>query len=269
MERLRYVARAGSGDAAIIVGETVEAIARLRPGPAELVTLCRQLVQRNPTCGPLWWLGARLIAGDLDGDFAEMWDLVDEVDEDATADHLADSLADDARVLAIGCPDIAGRALARRGDVSVLAVDAGAGAPAFMRMLDRAAVEVTMVEVTALPAAAAAADLAIIEVAACSPSAGLAPVGNALLSLAAGAAGTPRFVVGGIGTRLPDAYVAAIVAQSIDADTPWRSAIEQIDLAAFDAVRDVVVGPAGVSPIGPDALRPDCTLVSELIPPSR
>lgn len=264
MERLRYVARAGSGDTAIIVGETVEAIARLRPGPAEMVTLCRQLVQRNPTCGPLWWLGARLLGGDVD----ELWDLVDEVDEDPTADHLVDAMREGTRVLTIGCPDIAQRALARRGDVEVLAVDAGAGAAAFVRALDRADVAVTMVEVTALPAAAAAADVVIVEVAACSATIGLAAVGNALLSLVADAAAAPRIVVAGVGTRLPDAYIDAIIARSIDTEAPWRADVERLDLGAFDADRDVVVGPSGVAPVGPEALRPDCPHIPELIPPA-
>jgi hypothetical protein len=264
MERLRYVARAGSGDTALIVGETVEAIARLRPGPAELVTLCRQLVQRNPTCGPLWWLGSRLLSGDVE----DLWDLVDEVDEDPTADHLVDAVPDGSRVLTIGCPDIASRALARRGDIEVLAVDAGAGAAAFMRALDRADVPVRSVDVTALPSAAARADLVVVEVAACSTAVGLAAVGNALLSVVAAATAAPRVVVTGVGTRLPDAYVDTIVARSIDPDAPWSADVERIDLTAFDADRDLVVGPAGAGPVGAETLRPDCPFVPELIPPS-
>lgn len=264
MERLRYVARAGSGDAAIIVGETVEAIARLRPGPAELVTLCRQLVQRNPTCGPLWWLGARLLSGDVE----ELWDLVDEIDEDPTADHLADAIPDDARVLAIGCPDIASRALVRRGDLTVLAVDAGPGAPAFVRMLDRAAIDVTLVDPAALPAVAVAADVAIVEVAACSTRTGVAAVGTNLLSVVASAAGTPRIVVAGLGTRLPAVYVDAIAERAVDLEEPWRSDVELLDFATFDPGRDLVAGPDGVAALAPPALRPDCAAAPELVPPA-
>lgn len=264
MERLRYVARAGSGDAAIIVGETVEAIARLRPGPAELVTVCRQLVQRNPTCGPLWWLGARLLTGDLD----ELWDAADDLDADPTADHLAAALPDDARVIAIGCPDVAARALARRGDVTVLAVDAGAGASVFVRALDRADVDVEVIDATALPAAAASAQAAIVEVAACSATQAVVTAGHGLLSVTAGAAGVPRYLVGGIGTRLPDAYVDAIAGRAIDPAAPWRAEVEAIDLGGFHDARDVVVGPTGAAPFGADALRPDCAFAPELIPPA-
>ena len=62
MERLRHVARSGGVDPAIVVAETVEALTGLGPAPSELVPLCRNLVERNPTCGPLWWLCAHLLA---------------------------------------------------------------------------------------------------------------------------------------------------------------------------------------------------------------
>ena len=62
MERLRFVARSGDIDAAVVVAETADALTRLGPAPSELVALCRNLVERNPTCGPLWWLCAHLLA---------------------------------------------------------------------------------------------------------------------------------------------------------------------------------------------------------------
>ena len=62
MERLRYVARSGGVDPAMIVAETVDALAACARRPSELVPLCRNLVERNPTCGPLWWLCAHLLA---------------------------------------------------------------------------------------------------------------------------------------------------------------------------------------------------------------
>ena len=135
MERLRYVARSGGGDPAMVIADTVEAIRSLAPGPGELVSLCRNLVDRAITCGPLWWLCARLLS-EPDA-LRTAWDLADEIAEDPTVDHLAATIPEDAVVLTVGYPALAARALARRGDITVLAVDAGHAANALVRLLDR------------------------------------------------------------------------------------------------------------------------------------
>ena len=46
----------------IVVADTVEAIRSLSPGPGELVSVCRNLVDRAIRCGPLWWLCAQLLS---------------------------------------------------------------------------------------------------------------------------------------------------------------------------------------------------------------
>jgi hypothetical protein len=266
MERLRYVARAGSAgaaDASLVVAETVEALARLRPSEAELVTVCRQLVQRNPACGPLWWLGARLLAGGLD----QLWDVGREFDDDPTAALLADALPDGATVLAVGCPEIAARALVRRGDVEVLAVDAGPSAPSFVRMLDRADVAVNIVDPAGMHAAAEVADLAIVEVVACSDEQAIVPLGGALLAAAALSAGTAVWLVTALGTRLPRPFVDAAVMMSRPEEAPWDAGIERVALR-LDACRDRVCGPGGVERAELAALRPDCPYTAELIPPT-
>lgn len=267
MERLRYVARAGtsgSADAAIVVAETVEAIARLRPQPPELVTVCRQLVQRNPACGPLWWLGSRLLAGGLD----QLWDLATEIEADMTADRLADALPDGGRVLAIGCPELTARALVRRADVEVLAIDAGQSAPTFMRLLDRADVDVTMIDPAGAMAAARAVDVVLVETVATSDERAIVPLGAGALGVAAAAVSAPIWLVAGAGCRLPRPFVDAIATMAVPRAAPWEGAVEALDLAVLTAGRDRVAGPLGVLPYGPNVLAPDCPYTPELIPPT-
>ena len=61
IERLRYVARARGADAESLVRETAGALRGLGLDTAGLVVACRRIVERHPTCGPLWWLCARML----------------------------------------------------------------------------------------------------------------------------------------------------------------------------------------------------------------
>src|SRR5215213_840701 len=116
MERLRYVARSGGGDPSSVVADTVEALRSLSPGPGELVSVCRNLVDRAVSCAPLWWLCSQLLANPEA--LATAWDLADVIADDPCADRLADALASDATVVTIGNPPTAAAALCRRGDLA-------------------------------------------------------------------------------------------------------------------------------------------------------
>lgn len=61
MERLRHLARAGGGDPVAVVREAASALRGLGDDPAGLVVACRRLVEKHPTCGPLWWLCAHVV----------------------------------------------------------------------------------------------------------------------------------------------------------------------------------------------------------------
>src|SRR3989337_2599280 len=115
MERLRYVARAGGGDPSSVVVDTVEALRSLSPGPGELVSVCRNLVDRAVTCGPLWWLCSHLLADPHA--LATAWDLAEVIADAPTADRLAEALPAEATVVTIGNPATAASALCRRGDL--------------------------------------------------------------------------------------------------------------------------------------------------------
>ena len=190
MERLRYVARARGTDPAVLVAETAEAIDSLRPEPADLVNLCRRLVDRNPTCAPMWWFCATLLA-DVSA-LDRSWELAAEIEHDRTALEVAHALAEGATVATVGYPDIAADALVRRGDLTVLAIDAGGGAHALVRRCDRAEVEAHLVPAESALAAIGAADVMLVEADACSADQVVAAMGSGLAVALAATARTRR-----------------------------------------------------------------------------
>jgi hypothetical protein len=261
MERLRYVARSGGGDPATLVADTVEAIRSLAPGPGELVSVCRNLVDRAVTCGPLWWLCAHLLSQpDV---LAVAWDLADEIAEDPTPDRLATAIPEDVTVLTVGYPALAARALARRGDLSVVAVDAGHAASSLVRLLDRSDVSSELVPAEAILLAARHADLVLLETDACASSGAVGAVGSGLAAVAARSCGTPVWLVAGRGRRLPAPFVDAIVLRTTCADEPWSGEFEVVptDVVSW------VAGPDAVIPAGALGFAAECPLVPELIPP--
>jgi len=262
MERLRYVARAGGGDPAVIVAETVEAVRGLAPGPRELVSVCRNLVDRNVTCGPLWWLCARLLSEPEA--LARGDDLADEIADDPTSDRLAATLADDANVVTIGLPAIAARALARRGDIRVLAVEAGHATNALIRLLDRFDVRSEIVAAEATLVAVARTDVVVIEADACTADVAVCAMGSGLAAVAAADAGVPVWMVAGRGRRLPAPFVEAIGRRVSCNDRPWEAQFELVATARVD----MVAGPSGVTRLSTAALAAECAPVPELIPPA-
>ena len=92
IERLRYVARARGADAESLVRETAGALRGLGIDPSGLVVACRRIVERHPTCGPLWWLAARLLTSA--DPMAAARAAVAEIEADRTADVLASELPD-------------------------------------------------------------------------------------------------------------------------------------------------------------------------------
>lgn len=87
IERLRYVSRAGWAGASALGEEAAYALAGLAEHePAALLPACRRLLERNPWCGPLWWVAARILTG---GDaFDEAADCVELLEEDPTQELL-------------------------------------------------------------------------------------------------------------------------------------------------------------------------------------
>ena len=258
IERLRYVARARGADAESLVREAAGALRGLGLDPSGLVVACRRIVERHPTAGPLWWLCARMLTSPEPMVAARA--AVAEIEADDTIDELTAAIPDGATVVTLGWPDLIGLAVARRGDVRVLAVDAGHQASSFVQRLERVDVESELVPTEAAAIAIAAADLVLLEAEALDTTRIVAPTGSALLAAAAGLSGTPVWVVAGCGRRLPAPMVTAIVDRVAQgAIDPWSREVEALPASLVAHV----VGPHGRQPMAD--VRAECEMAPELL----
>jgi len=267
IEHLRYVARAQGADPAALVEETAHALGSLRFDPSGVVVACRRIVERHPFTGALWWLCASVSTSSEP--FDAVWELAEEIRRDPTDAELATALPDDATVVTIGAPDAIGDGLIRRGDVRVLALDAGHSATQFLRKLERYDVDSDPVDAGAAGAAVRSADVVLVEALACDSERAIVPIGSSTIAAAAIAWGRPVWLVAGVGRRLPSGFVdhmAARYATITDPDgeypvDPWEMDVEILPTSMVTHV----VGPHGQVPMGPPAIQPDCPMAPELL----
>ena len=262
IEHLRYVARAQGADPTSLVEETAHALGSLHFDPSGLVVACRRIVERHPFTGPLWWLCANVSTSAEP--FEAVWELADEIRSDPTGAELAAVIPDEAMVVTIGDPDVIGSGLIRRGDISVVALDAGHTATSFVRRLERHDVDVEPVDAGVAGVVCRHADVVLIEAMAVDSVRAVVPVGSSTIAAAASAWGTPVWLVAGVGRRLPAGFVDAMVAKveslSEECD-PWDLDVEVLPTSMFTHV----VGPHGKVPMGPPAIVAECPLASELL----
>jgi len=258
IERLRYVARASGADQAMLVRETAGALAAFADDPAGLVTACRRIVSRHPGSGPLWWLCSRVLTATEP--MREAWMASDELDEDRTGGALASALPEDATVCVIGWPDLVGEALRRRGDLDVLVVDALGEGSGLVRVLERSDVAVTDVPVTGTAAAAAAADLVLLEGSAVGPAGALAISGSRAAAAVASTSGTPVWLTAGVGRHVPARIWDCMVQRLDDVCDPWDADEELVPIDLIDRV----VGPGGPEDPAEARKRTDCPIAPEL-----
>ncbi len=261
IERLRYVARAHGATQAVMVTETAAALRSFGRDPQGLVTACRRIVARQPSSGPLWWLAARTLTAPDPITEAQL--AAAEIEDDRTPRAVADALPEDATVVLLGWPELAPGGLPRRGDLEVLVVDVdGEGTDLVLRLL-RSDVDATDVPLSGLGAAAAEADVVLLETSALGPAGFLAPSGSRAAASVARLAGAEVWLVAGVGRLLPERMFTALCDRTIAADSPWD---DDLELVPLDLV-DKVVGPNG--PANPkDALRrTDCPVAPELLKP--
>ncbi len=241
------VARAEGEDPGLVAQEAAVALAACADDPAGLVTGCRRLVDRQATSGPIWWLAARVLAA---GDpAAEAWRAADLLGRDATPGALIHHLPPELQVVVIGWPDQAAAALVRRGDCTVLVVDAigtGGGLAGFLR---RAGTDAIVVD-----------RMVLLEATVMGPD-GFAAAAGSLAAAAVGRqAGIPVWVVAGVGRVLPDALWQAVLGRLDDGPDPWDRGVDVVPLALVDQV----VGPDGPEPPASAAGRADCPVVAGL-----
>jgi hypothetical protein len=260
IEHLRFVARARGADASALVREAAVALGSLRADHANLVIAGRRIVERHPEAGPLWWLCARLLTSDEPNALA--WELVDEIEADPAPRAVAAALPDEATVLTIGWPDVAGAAIARRADVTVLCADSRYEASSFMQRLERVDVACEPVPAESLARAAVSADVVMIEAVAACPERILAPIGSHVVAAVARSVDAPVWLVAGIGRRLPTQYVDEIARRVVVADpAAWDVDIDDVPI---DLVTHVA-GAEGVVATSDAALRPDAPCAPELL----
>lgn len=227
--------------------------------PSGLVVACRRILERHPECGPLWWLCARLLTST--DPFELTWELADEIDRDPTAGELTVTIPDDATIVTVGWPELALQALVRRGDVTVLACDSRHEASSFVQRLERFDVPCEPVAPEALMGAVGAADLVLVEPLAVSPARVVAPVGSGVAAAVARTLDTPVWIVAGVGRRLPEGLVDAMVERVACAGEPWDLDTDQFATSLVTHV----VGPTGIRPADATAFTPDCPMAAELL----
>lgn len=234
------------------------ALRGLRLEPAGLVTACRRIVERHPTSGALWWLCARVLTST--DPFAEVMTWAEEVEDDPTPGVLYDALPEDVTVCVIGWPDLIGEAIVRRGDCCVLAVDVHGEGSGFVRRLQRADVEAEMVPAAGLGAAAAAADLVLIEASATGADGLLVVTGSRAAAAVGYCAEAPVWAVVGLGRRLPGPLWRSVLDRLEGGDDAWRLDDEVVPAGLVSHV----VGPNGVCSGVLDLGRAECPVAYEL-----
>ncbi len=258
VEHLRHVVRSSGGDQEWLVRETAQALLGFGHDPAGLVIACRRMIARQPSSGPLMWLASRVLtAADPR---SEVRACLRVMAEDETARFLTVELPAEATVCVLGRPDLVGGALRRRGDLPVLVVDVlGEGRHLVRRLSDQDGWVTEVVE-SGLGAAAASADLVLLESAAVGPGGFLAISGSRAAAAVARAAGVPVWLVAGRGAVLPGQVWDVLVGRALGTVEPWEADEEVVPLALVD----MVVGPEGLMTVADAVSGTDCPVAPEL-----
>lgn len=258
IERLRHVARAdGTGPTRLTLA-AARALSGLGDDHAGLVTGCRQMVDRHPAIGTLWWLTARLLTAE-DAE-REAWIVTEALEADPTPAVLAAELPDETVVVVLGWQELVAPALHRRADLQVLAVDAFGEGSALADSLVDHDVEATDVPESGLGAAVAEAGLVIVEALALGPGGLVATSGSRAAAAVARHVGVPVWAVVGEGRALPGPMWEALCRRLEQAGDPWDADEEQMPADLVDAV----VGPWGIGTVADAIEHSDCPVAPEL-----
>ncbi len=257
IERLRYVARSSGAPQQLLVEETAAALTSFGFDPQGLVTACRRMIARQPGSAPLVWLAARMLTAGDPG--AEARRVVEEMASDTTGRRLRDALPAEATVCILGWPDVIDGALMPRGDLRVLVVDVLGEGTGLVQRLWRAEVEAIDVPVSGLGAAAAEAELVVLEAAAVGPTDALALLGSRAAAAVASQAGKPVWLVAGAGRLLPQRMWDGVCARALS-DEPWAGDDDIVPLGLVSHL----VGPDGPEPVADGLRRVACPIVPEL-----
>jgi hypothetical protein len=252
-ERLRAIARY-AGDDTDLVLEAADCLADFSYDPTQLVTVCRRLLAHHPSCGPLWWLCAHVVAANDPADGART--AARAIETDRTAARLASVLPfpHDDPIAVLGWPEVTAAALIERPDLDVVAVRRRDGDTHLRARLTRAEQPVRVVDETEVMALSPTHLL--LEVLAASPTTAVVPAGTEDLLWSLGDGPTLWLVVG-TARLLPERLFEVL-----------RAEVERQDLAveSIDVSRAARVATSGGLD-APDRLvhRVDCPVTPELM----
>lgn len=258
IEHLRYVARSSGVGQESLVRETAGALMSFGHDPAGLVTTCRRMLARQPSSGPLMWLASRALVGA--DPRTEVRACMEAISDDRTARLLSRQLPVEAAVCVLGWPDMIGRALRLRGDLRVLVVDVLGEGRHLVRRLSEQDGWVDEVAESGLGAAAASADVVLLETAAVGPDGCLAVAGSRAAAAVAHAAGVPVWLIAGKGTVLPGPMWDSLIERALGMVEAWEADEEVVPLALVDRV----AGPDGLVSVPEAVSSTDCPVVPEL-----
>ena len=228
IERLRHVARAGDVDPVLLAQEAAEALGSLTYEAQALVPACRRLIEAHPSCGPLWWVAARVITADEPFDAAYL--AIEALADDPTAEELAASFPAGASVVIPAKAELA-RALNLRPDLSVAVVGMPYRLNEVLRRLSRVAdvvgIDARDFDVDGAEMMGEGPHLLVLEALAAGPSGFLVDRDQATLASAALMAEVPCWVATGVGRILPAELFAEILDRTVSAD-------DAIDRSGFD-----------------------------------
>ena len=203
----------------MLAQEAAEALGSLTYEAQALVPACRRLIEAHPSCGPLWWVAARVIVADEPFDAA--YAAIEALEDDSTADELAAGFPAGASVV---IPAKAGLAIALnlRPDLSVTVVGMPYRLNEVLRRLSRVA-DVVGIDARDFDADGAemigdGPHLLVLEALAAGPSGFLVDRDQAVLAGAAIMAEVPCWVATGVGRILPAELFAEILDRTISPD---------------------------------------------------
>ncbi|UDY37349.1 hypothetical protein [Dermatobacter hominis] len=258
IERLRFVARSQGAPADLLVEESAMALGAFRDDPAGLVAACRRIIDRQLTCGPLWWLCARILCAPEP--MAEARAAVEELNDDTTPRRLASALPDDATVVVLGEPEVAVAGLARRGDVQPIVVDVDGSALDVVRRFERVDVLADAVPARSVAVAVDRSDVVLLEALAVGPTAALVPAGSRAAAAVARQVDVPVWLVVGVGRLMPGRMWDALVGRWSASVDPFDAPEEELSLDLVDRV----VGPDGLVDVAEALRATDCPVAPEL-----
>lgn len=245
--------------------ETARALSGFAGDGRGLVTACRRIVHRHPACGSLVWLAARAITSPEPR--GELRESAAAVSSDPTGRQVADALPADATVVVVGWPEVGVSSLARRGDVTVAAVDTDGSADDLVHALTAADVDAWAAGPVALGAtlgglsASGGPVVVLVEADAADPTRAVAAPGSLAAAATAHALDLPVWLVAPCGRTQPevmlDAALRRLTAGATDpADIDW-------DVVPVHLV-DLVVRPDGALSPAEALAAPDCPAAPEL-----